>query len=157
MSIGVYVLLGSGEISNPSAQSFKYISALKNTSSMNPSSRAQFTSAITIGMEGRTGLFIAFRDQGICGGLDSFQLSYIECPSTAGELMSFPLKTAAPNSTVSVRKVIGTCFPNAVVKISQAANFMFCYTNGSAKVNGGCHCIAGYENHFFTSCNGEYI
>ncbi|XP_065061006.1 ephrin type-B receptor 1-B-like isoform X3 [Rhopilema esculentum] len=153
LSIGVYVLLGSGETSAPSALSFKYISALKNTSSMNPLSRAQFTSAITIGMEGRTGLFVAFRDQGICGSLDSFHLSYIECPSSAGELMSFPLRTAAPNSTVSVRKVLGTCFPNAVVQISQAAIYMFCYTNGSTKVNGGCHCKAGFENHFFTSCH----
>ncbi|XP_065060997.1 ephrin type-B receptor 1-B-like [Rhopilema esculentum] len=153
LSIGVYVLLGSGEISAPSAESFKYISALKNTTSMNPSSRVQFKSVFTIGMEGRTGLFIAFRDQGICGRLDSFQLSYIECPSSAGEFMSFPPKTPAPNSTVSVLKVIGTCAPNADVQISQATNYMFCYTNGSTKVNGGCRCIAGYENHSFTSCN----
>ncbi|XP_065061315.1 ephrin type-A receptor 3-like [Rhopilema esculentum] len=153
LSIGVYVFLGSGETSTPSAKSFKYISALKNTSSMTPFSRAQFTSAITIGMEGETGLFIAFRDQGICGSLDSFHLSYIECPSAAGELMSFPPKTPAPNSTVSVLEVLGTCVPNADVQISQAANYMSCYTNGSAKVNGGCHCIAGYENNFFTSCN----
>ncbi|XP_065061014.1 ephrin type-B receptor 1-like isoform X1 [Rhopilema esculentum] len=157
LSIGVYVLLGSGEISAPSALSFKYISALKNTSSLNLSSRAQFTSAITIGMEGRTGLFIAFRDQGICGSLDSFHLSYIECPSSAGELMSFPPKTPAPNSTVSVRKVFGTCVPNADVQISQAANYMLCNANGSTKVNGGCHCKAGYESHFFTRCNGEYF
>ena len=157
-SIGLYVLRAMGYAStnpSPMTQPYTYVGELRNTSLMIGLTRIYFTSQMRVDMENLTGLYIAFRDTGICGDVLSLSWHYYKCPRYAGEHMEFPV-TNAPTTRMEVTRVNGYCVANSQPKTNAGDNYMFCFANGTAKVKGGCECKAGFENTSLSECNRKF-
>ena len=158
-SIGLYVFLSSTELStvpNPITSPYTYVGELRNTSVMQGSTKVPFSSQIIIGMKGFGGLYIAFRDQGICGNIQPLTIHYYKCPNIGGEQMQF-IETIAPNTSTAVLTINGNCVAHSEPKTVKNDNFMLCYPNGTANVYGGCHCSAGYYNSSLSQCKGKTL
>jgi len=97
------------------------------------------------------GIYIGFRDRGICGNIHSVAMHYYKCPQIGGEQMVFPA-TVAPNSSTSVLRNGGSCIPHSETDKADD-NFILCYTNGTAKFFGRCYCSAGYQSLSMSQCN----
>ena len=115
-----------------------------------------FNSQMRVDMKNLSALNIAFRDTGICGKVLSLSWHYYKCPRYAGEHMEFQV-TNAPTTRMGVTRVNGSCVANSLEKTNAGDNYMLCYTNGTAKVNGGCQCKAGFENSSLSECTRKYI
>ena len=159
-SIGLYVLRTMSSISSadpsPMTEPYTYVGELRNTSLLIGNTKTFFNSKMLVDMKNLTGLYVAFRDIGICGNVLSLSWHYYNCPRYAGEHMKFPV-TNAPTTSIGVTHVNGNCVANSQPKTIAGDNYMLCYTNGTAKVNGGCECKAGYENTSLSECKGKYI
>ena len=157
-SIGLYVLMSSTPLSqfpNPNTSPYLYVGELQNTSVMQGNNLVAFTSQKIVGMRNFSGIYIGFRDRGMCGNIHSVAIHYYKCPEVGGEKMWFPA-TVAPNSSTAVLRVGGNCVANS--KSGNADdNFMLCYPNGTAKFFGRCHCSAGYQNSSTSQCRGRKI
>ena len=154
-SLGLYVLKGDpGKDILPSPMENKYLFAgrLQNQSALSSQSK-DFVSSISIGMDGRKGLYLALRDTGICGIVKSLNVWYFACPSEAGLLLEFK-GSPAPNRTTSVLHVKGICVSNAVPVTRSEDNLMDCFPNGTARVHGGCQCDSGFVMTESKSCKG---
>ena len=155
-SIGLYVLMSSTPLSpfpDPNTLPYLYVGELQNTSVMQGSNLVAFTSQKVVGMRNFRGIYIGFRDRGICGNIHSVALHYYKCPEVGGEKMWFPA-TAAPNSSTAVLRVSGNCVANSEAE-KVRGNFMLCYTNGTAKFYGKCYCSAGYQSLSMVQCSGK--
>ena len=158
-SFGLYVFLSSTElftIPDPNTLPYTYVGELKNTSVLQGATKVPFNSKIIVGMKGFGGLYIAFRDKGICGNIPFLTIHYYKCPDIGGEQMHFP-ETMAPNTSTAVLSVNGNCVAHSEPKTANKDNFLLCYQNGTAKVNGGCHCSAGYYNSSLSQCKGKTL
>ena len=158
-SIGLYVyrspLKLPSSYPDPNTFPYSYIGEFRNTSVMQGGSKIPFTSQKVVGMKGTNGLYIAFRDRGICGTVDSIDMHYYECPRRGGQLMTFH-NANAPNSSMAVLRINGKCTPNSEPEnMTGGENFMLCYPNGTAAVYGGCHCLPGYRNLSLSACTGK--
>ena len=140
-------------IPNPNSLSYAYIGELRNTSVMQGTSKMLFSSEKTVGMKGHGGLYIAFRDRGICGSVESVEVYYYTCPLRGGQ-MQFQA-TVAPNSSTGVLRISGSCTDNSIPEAGEDNNFLLCYSNGTAIVYGKCHCSSGYQNLSLSSCRGR--
>ncbi|XP_065060999.1 ephrin type-B receptor 1-B-like [Rhopilema esculentum] len=152
-SLGLYALKTDyREDILPSPMENKYLFAgrLQNKSALS-SDFKDFASNISIGMDGKKGVFLALRDTGICGNVKSLNVWYFACPSEAGLLLEFN-GSPAPNRTTSVLHVKGMCVPNAVPVTRLEDNLMHCFPNGTARVYGGCQCDSGFVMTKSKSC-----
>ena len=161
-SIGLYVYRSPSKLSsypNPNTVPYTYIGELRNTSVMQGTSRILFNSQKVIGMKGTNGLYVAFRDRGICGTVESIDMHYYDCPQRGGQLVTFD-HANAPNSSTAVLRVNGKCAPNSEPENMTGGEsffFMLCYPNGTAAVYGGCNCLPGYRNLSLSACTGKRI
>ena len=119
------------------------VGKLTNHTVIKKDDKKDFTSTIAINTQGKKGVYIAFTGNGTCGGINKIRIWYIACPSAAGQLMNFP-KRPAPSSIEAVVSIQGKCVENSVAVSHVKDNVMMCYANGTAKINGGCECQAGY-------------
>ena len=91
-SFGLYVFMSSTELStipDPNTLPYTYVGELRNTSVLQGTTRVSFNSKIIVGMKGFGGLYIAFRDKGICGNIQLLTIHYNKCPNTGGSKCSF--------------------------------------------------------------------
>eukprot|EP00794_Sanderia_malayensis_P015257 gene15257-16832_t len=153
--IGLYVKRMDSPYSsiNPRNQQFHFAGFFTNTTSL-PAYPAytKFTSTINVEMEGRKGLYLSFRDRGICGAILGLNVNYTLCPTLSRDLVQFQ-ETPAPNSSVSVEQINGSCVNNAIPVPSSFDISMNCYSNGTAMFSGKCHCKKGHER-IGNNCNG---
>ena len=155
-SISLYVLMSSTPLSpfpDPNTSPYLYVGELQNTSVMQGSNLVAFTSQKIVGMRDVSGIYIGFRDRGICGNIYSVAIHYYKCPEVGGEKMWFPA-AAAPNSSTAVLRVGGNCVANSEPGKTDD-NFMLCYPNGTANFFGRCYCSAGYQNLSMSQCSGK--
>jgi len=154
-SIGLYVFMSSTALSvipNPNISPYTYVGELRNTSVMQGATTMAFTSHKAIEMMSFRGIYLGFRDRGICGGINSVSIHYYMCPYSSIELMRFPT-TAAPNTSKAVVRINGACLANS--EPGKSDNFMLCYANGTAKIHGRCQCLPGYQNVSSSQCTGK--
>ena len=145
-SIGIYALRTHGKLTNfvsPFTKNFSLIGNIGNSTLLDATEYSHFTNETTIAMQGKSGIYLAFRNSGFCGTIRSVSLYYTHCP-TRHELVEFP-STQAPNSSVNMVKVSGTCVLNAVPITS--ATMLSCFSNGTFTVTSGCMCIEGFEKY----------
>lgn len=142
----------------PKLSDHKYskVGELKNKTVLKQDAIKHFVSTISIPTGSKAGLYLAFTTSGACGGIKIIKLWYNSCPSPTGKLLTFP-STATPDKSVPVLYVQGTCVDNSVALTSTVDNFMKCYRNGTAEINGGCQCEAGYYIKGSQQCVGMYI
>ena len=155
LSIGMYVFMSStrsSQIPNPNASPYTYVGELRNTSAMLGSTSTRFNSQKTIEMKGYHGIYLGFRDTGICGSIESVSMYYITCSEVTRELIRFP-STIAPNASTALVRISGYCVGHSEPRESD--NFMLCYANGTSKIQGGCQCLAGYQNLSSSHCSGK--
>eukprot|EP00794_Sanderia_malayensis_P015419 gene15419-16992_t len=148
LKIGVYVKREDSNLlssPNPTNTEFTFSGFFTNTSAF-PSTpgNTEFSSTIKLGMKGKKGAYLSFRDLGICGAILGLTVSYTICPTISGDLVNFQ-ETSAPNSTVAFEHVYGNCVKDSIAVTSDLNNYMKCYSNGTAQYYGKCHCEAGFE------------
>ena len=155
-SIGLYAFMSSRELSvipNPNTASYAYVGELRNGSVMQGATKKAFHSYKTIEMKGFRGIYLGFRDKGICGAIGSISIQYNMCSDSKVQLlMRSPTAVALNTSTVMVY-MNRNCV--AHLKPGNGANAMLCDADGRAKIQGGCQCLAGFQNLSSSQCIGK--
>ena len=155
-SIGLYVLMSSTALSvipNPTTSPYAYVGELRNTSVMQGNIKLRFISQKTIGTKGYRGIYLGFRDRGIYGGIESVSIHYSMCSDSTTQLLMRIPTAVASNSSTTVVRINGACV--AHLGQGKGANVMLCGADGTAKVQGGCECSAGYQNISSSQCIGK--
>ena len=133
---------------------YLHLGKLRNHTVIKETGTEKYSATLRISTEGKKGIYFAFTTKGVCGWINEIRMWYISCPTSAGQLLNFP-KRPAPNSSLSVIHIKGTCVDKSVALASDDDNFMTCYSNGTTQTSGGCQCEAGYYMNGTNQCLGK--
>ncbi len=141
---------------NPVTTHFKKSGVFYNYATIGKmKSQQRFNRVIKLGMQGKSGIYLSFRDIGMCGEIFGVAVTYYKCPLVLGNLIKFQA-SIAPNSTTAKKLIAGECVANAIPISTAKDNVMSCFADGTATFSGGCHCVKGFQK-IGQSCSSKYL